>query len=700
MQPRFAWSLFLSIGVSLLMLSVLIHAFSSTSAEFLPRLARLLASANLLFIALYVVAGFAQNSLRALRYQMILKTGEDNIPGFFHIFTVTLTRSMFVDLLPARLGELTFVAMLNRGYRVGAGNCLSALSLSFLFDMIALGILLIALIFFQLFDGKYQPWMLGTLIAIFLFCLAAVAALFPLAGKIRSSLDALQAEQWKYLGKLVKLFNDTVEALRQAAQAGIVGKTLLLSLGVRICKYLGLYALFLGIVLPEFSDIDTSIGTALAALLSGEAGAALPVPAFMGFGSYEFGGSLALIALGANKTAALLIMLAIHLWSQGVDYTLGIAALLVFSWVTARRGREAAGMVKTAKKNRIAWVLTLAVLILGLGFFAYQLRGLKKLGSFTPPPPGHALEGTAPATGTALAEKKGFIVWSSNRFGNHDILKMTLPEREISRLTTHPHAEYYPRISPTGEAIVFARAHEVYVSQRNFVAWDVILLNLQSGEERIIAQNSTAPTWSKDGRSIRYQKNGNQVAEYFLATGKEHILAAAGKNIPVPADTELQTPSWSDERRMLATAMRAPMPTVFVIQPGKELLRLGEDSCEIFWGPDSAYLYHVGHDVGHDGKQTNVFKRIDPNTWKSEKWFDFPGEYSHEYFPKVDNTGKFLIYGASSGGHEHDQADYEIFVWAIGSPTGTAERMTFHTGNDNWPDMYLGNGGFDGKKPD
>jgi len=48
--------------------------------------------------------------------------------------------------------------------------------------------------------------------------------------------------------------------------------------------------------------------------------------------------------------------------------------------------------------------------------------------------------------------------------------------------------------------------------------------------------------------------------------------------------------------------------------------------------------------------------------------------------------------------HEHDQADYEIFVWAIGSSAETVERMTFHTGNDNWPDMYLWSDESDGKK--
>ena len=50
-----------------------------------------------------------------------------------------------------------------------------------------------------------------------------------------------------------------------------------------------------------------------------------------------------------------------------------------------------------------------------------------------------------------------------------------------------------------------------------------------------------------------------------------------------------------------------------------------------------------------------------------------------------------LVFGASrsEGEHEHDQADYEIFLWQIGSDPTQATRLTFHTGNDNWPDVYI-----------
>ena len=85
----------------------------------------------------------------------------------------------------------------------------------------------------------------------------------------------------------------------------------------------------------------------------------------------------------------------------------------------------------------------------------------------------------------------------------------------------------------------------------------------------------------------------------------------------------------------------------------------------------------------------NSIYRVDPKTLAVSPWFDAPGEYSHEYFPKLDNSGLVLVYGASTGGHEHDTADYEIFLWPIMRPAAEAVRLTYHTGNDCWPDIYL-----------
>jgi hypothetical protein len=34
--------------------------------------------------------------------------------------------------------------------------------------------------------------------------------------------------------------------------------------------------------------------------------------------------------------------------------------------------------------------------------------------------------------------------------------------------------------------------------------------------------------------------------------------------------------------------------------------------------------------------------------------------------------------------------DYELYIWKIGEPVESATRITYHTGNDRWPDIWLG----------
>jgi len=69
---------------------------------------------------------------------------------------------------------------------------------------------------------------------------------------------------------------------------------------------------------------------------------------------------------------------------------------------------------------------------------------------------------------------------------------------------------------------------------------------------------------------------------------------------------------------------------------------------------------------------------------------DLPGRRSHEYFPRVSPDGKWLVWGATDKGHDHDIYDYELYIWKIGSPVNEVTRITYHTGNDRWPDIWLG----------
>ena len=75
---------------------------------------------------------------------------------------------------------------------------------------------------------------------------------------------------------------------------------------------------------------------------------------------------------------------------------------------------------------------------------------------------------------------------------------------------------------------------------------------------------------------------------------------------------------------------------------------------------------------------------------KNVKLMDLPGRRSHEYFPRLSPDGKWLVWGATDKGHDHDLFDYELYIWKIGEPVESATRITYHTGNDRWPDIWLG----------
>jgi hypothetical protein len=74
---------------------------------------------------------------------------------------------------------------------------------------------------------------------------------------------------------------------------------------------------------------------------------------------------------------------------------------------------------------------------------------------------------------------------------------------------------------------------------------------------------------------------------------------------------------------------------------------------------------------------------------KEIRFMDLPGRRSHEYFPKIDPTGQWMVWCATQYGHEHDLYDYEVYVWKIGSDVKNAVRLTFHSGNDRWPDIFI-----------
>ena len=589
---------------------------------------------------------------------------------------------MFVDMLPSRLGELSYIAMLNKGYAVSGATCLSSLIISFVFDLIALTILIVVLVLVQLSAAGNFLWLIPVLCLLCVMLTCFYLFFLPVLRFITKTLDKLDFFQ-KGLGEKITLFvKKNITALEQAKKAGIGGHLLLLSLGIRVGKYTGLYSLFIGVA-ASFPLVNSDPVAAVIALISAEAGASLPLPVFMGFGAYEAAGSLAMVTLGATASVSLIMMLALHIVSQIVDYTFGGIALILFLITSTQPVVQKQFEQKRFFKR--SGLIALIVLTIGALLLVPQLRKIKKLGALRAPDNGQMVERDKNEAKTETQKKiHGFIVWSSNRNGNHDIFKYSFDSQKIIPLTSNPHTEYFPRISPEGKRVVFARSQVPWVTQRNHYPWDIYVLNMADGVETLLARNGTFPTWSDDGKVVYFLREGHQVIQLDIASGKETEILQAGEKGIFPKTVRLETPSVMPNNNLVALTLRGSDRDVVAAGPDGKITRLGQ-GCQLYWSPSGDYLYKIDH----GGKQQNAVFFIDSATLKQKKWFDSPTSYSHEYFPKVSNDGKMLVYGASKGGHEHDTADYEIFLWVIGTPWETAQRITYHTGNDCWPDVYI-----------
>ena len=276
------------------------------------------------------------------------------------------------------------------------------------------------------------------------------------------------------------------------------------------------------------------------------------------------------------------------------------------------------------------------------------------------------------------------ITWSSNRSGDHEVYVLDLPSRSLRRLTRHPNVDGFPRFSPDGGQIVFLRSQREWVSFRDTSAWDVFTINADGTGEKPIARGGYHPTWTADGQAIVFHRAA-RVFRYDLAAQREFLLFDAKKEVTGlggAGDFEL-----SPDQRQLAFAPRGPFDgaAVFDLETRRLSRLTPEAACQTTWAPDGRNVVWV-ETGGRGGTRVMIGT---PQGTERRVLMDLPGAYSHEYFPKLSNDGSWLIWGAAAEGHEHDRADYEIFLWEVGTPWETATRLTYHAGNDQWPDVYL-----------
>ncbi len=334
MQFRLVVRILSSIGISLLLLWILFSMVQDRPAHLIAQdMKNIAGSLPVWVLPVYMVCALSQAWFRALRYRLLLQAGmgeAESIP-ISPLFFLTLSRNMFVDMLPSRLGEASYLILLKRVLGTRLAHGLSSLSVSFAFDLAALTALVFVMGGAGVFIGQPSKSLLGLMLFFAgIVCIGLVLLFFGFGwalGKLQPLL--LRLQDYRIIQSTQQLFEDTWNSILHIRNKGVLYKTFALSLAVRFFKYAGLFFLLNTILATAFPAIASPrIDDLIVSLVAGEAAASMPIPAFMGFGSYELGATWMLKSAGYSLADTTVAVFLLHLLSQIMDYSMGFCGTL------------------------------------------------------------------------------------------------------------------------------------------------------------------------------------------------------------------------------------------------------------------------------------------------------------------------------------------------------------------------------------
>jgi len=271
----------------------------------------------------FVILSFGGAFFRTWRYLTLLNVSGAKVPAIT-MFLVTIVRNFFSDLLPARLGTLSYVYILTNRLGVVLEKALSTFAVAFIFDIIVImPLLLISIcsVGWKIF-GKFQlliPVTLGVLI-ILLVVLRYLPELFRITAGICQKFPFLRRGG----GKLDK----TALKIEEIKNSGVYLKVFTLSIFVRLCKYGKLYFLLLALLSTwGYGWKEIGFGRFFLGACGAEFSASLPISGIAAFGAYEGAWAIIFTILGFPRKLAIITGISHHLITQVYGYSLGVICL-------------------------------------------------------------------------------------------------------------------------------------------------------------------------------------------------------------------------------------------------------------------------------------------------------------------------------------------------------------------------------------
>ena len=320
----------IKIGGSMLMTGLLLWAvfLFYGIGDFLE----IISNVNRPLLAVYLCLSVTALVLRALRYRVLLRdmTKSSQPLSLKQAIIVAAIRNALVDFLPARIGEASYIYVVSR-YGVAVTAALSSFGFCFILDIVILLIIIGLAIPFGF--GTSDTWDMSHFIAGAGIGLSGVLTLVILVlfGDKLLAFAASASQRW---AKTAKIFSAWSAELKGVRESGSAFSLVLLTLGLRLAKYISLYVVLLAVVMQwGVGSADLPALPVTVAFIAAEAGASLPVSGLMSFGAYEgaWTAVFGLVCRGACEAIpAASVALAVHLITQVAGYSVGLLAALCF----------------------------------------------------------------------------------------------------------------------------------------------------------------------------------------------------------------------------------------------------------------------------------------------------------------------------------------------------------------------------------
>lgn len=179
---------------------------------------------------------------------------------------------------------------------------------------------------------------------------------------------------------------------------------------------------------------------------------------------------------------------------------------------------------------------------------------------------------------------QGKIVWSSSRANSkHDIWLMNADGTGITQLTKSDNVDWYPRISPDGNRVLFVRSKSGWVPESDAEQhdkWDLWTINIDGTDEKKVAENACWGTWRPSGDSIVFARGALVVVKSLLDNGEKNIFDSEQS---LKKGTYSQQPQLSPSGKKIAITVRGSKRETGIWNLDKSIWYSTGKGCQIDW---------------------------------------------------------------------------------------------------------------------